>query len=68
MYIDTCIAYTGPFADLNKCLLCRESRYNQVKLQASGGKIKTPCQQFHTIPIESQLQALYRDPGHAKNM
>ncbi|KAG2058368.1 hypothetical protein BDR06DRAFT_980550 [Suillus hirtellus] len=57
---DTCIAFTGPFADLNHCPVCNKPRYNQIKLQASRGRNKV-ARQFHTIPIGPQLQALYRD-------
>ncbi|KAG2751918.1 hypothetical protein P692DRAFT_20705709, partial [Suillus brevipes Sb2] len=64
----TCIAYTGPFANLNCCLLCNREHYNPVKLHTSGGQNRVPCQKFITIPLAAQLQALWRDPEHAQKM
>jgi hypothetical protein len=65
MCINSCLAYTGPFSELEICPLCSEPRYDQFKLQSSGGSAKIPWQEFHTIPIGPQLQALYRDPESA---
>jgi hypothetical protein len=59
MCINSCLAYTGPFSELEICPLCSEPRYDQFKLQSSGGSAKIPQQEFHTIPIGPQLQALY---------
>ena len=55
MCINTCIAYTGPFRDLETCPICHEPRYEQLKPH-----LKIPRQEFHTIPIGPQLQALWR--------
>ncbi|ETW85803.1 hypothetical protein HETIRDRAFT_311270, partial [Heterobasidion irregulare TC 32-1] len=38
MCTNTCIAYTGPYADLDKCPLCYESRYDEVHLALTGTK------------------------------
>ncbi|KII83655.1 hypothetical protein PLICRDRAFT_32845 [Plicaturopsis crispa FD-325 SS-3] len=57
---NTCLAYTGPFADLESCPTCSEPRYDSIKLAESGGKTKIPRQQFSTIPLGPQLQALRR--------
>jgi len=65
MCVKSCIAYTGPFVDLNACPLCSEPRYDQFCLESSSGLEKVPCQEFHTIPIGPQLQALYRSPESA---
>lgn len=65
---NTCIAYTGPFANLDCCPLCNRERYDPVKLHASGGRNKVPCQKFVTMPLAAQLQALWRDPEHAQKM
>ena len=67
MCIKSCIAYTGPFLDLQECPMCSELRYDQFMLQASSGRVKIPCQEFHTIPIGPQLQALYRSPESASH-
>jgi hypothetical protein len=42
--------------------MCSELRYDQFKLQSSRGKERIACQDFHTIPVGPQLQALYREP------
>ena len=65
MCTNSCIAYTGPFSDLDACPLCCEPRYDQFRLNSSGGKEKIPRQEFHTIPIGLQLQALYQEPESA---
>jgi hypothetical protein len=62
MCINSCLAYTSPFSELEICLLCSEPWYNQFKLQSSSGSAKIPWQEFHTISIGPQLQALYQDP------
>jgi hypothetical protein len=51
MCINSCLAYTGPFSELETCPLCSEPQYDQFKLQSSGGSAKIPQQEFHTIPI-----------------
>ncbi|KAG2739254.1 hypothetical protein P692DRAFT_20916713 [Suillus brevipes Sb2] len=57
MCINTCIGFTGPFASLDHCPECREPRYSQEHLVATG--IKVPRCQFATIPIGQQLQAIH---------
>jgi len=61
MCTQSCIAYTGPFLDLEACPVCSEPCYDQFQLQASGRKERVPCQEYHTIPIGPQIQVLYRD-------
>lgn len=56
MCIKSCIAYTGPFKDLDTCHICNEPRYDSSKC---------PRQVFNTIPIGPQLQALKRDKERA---
>ena len=63
MCINSCVAFTGPFLDLNNCPLCTEPRYNQFRLELTAGKERVPCQEFHTISIGPQLQVLYQEPG-----
>jgi len=67
MCVKSCIAYTGPFVDLNAWPLCSEPRYDQFRLESSSGLEKVPCQEFHTIPIGPQLQALYQSPESASH-
>jgi hypothetical protein len=53
MCIKTCLAYTGPFIDLDRCPMCGEPRWDPVTQKAR--------QTFHTVPVGPQLQALWRD-------
>jgi hypothetical protein len=62
MCINSCVAYTGPFFDLEACPICSEPRYDQFRLES-----RIPRQEFHTIPIGPQLQALYREPESASH-
>jgi hypothetical protein len=56
---NSCLAYTGPFAELPSCPECGELWYD------SSGAVK---QEFHTMPLGPQLQALYRDSQNAQNI
>jgi hypothetical protein len=68
MCINTCIAYTGPFSDLETCPYCNTPRYNLIVPGERGGRKKTAQRVFHTMPIGPQLQALYRSKESAKKM
>jgi hypothetical protein len=59
---NSCIAYTGPFAALDKCSKCQSPRYEYAK-----GK-KKPQKQYYTIPLGPMLQALWRMPEGADRM
>jgi len=59
MYINSCMAFTGPYKDLDTCLKCPEPRYNPAVLHSSNGIIKKPRQSVTTIPIGLQIQALW---------
>jgi hypothetical protein len=62
MCINTCMAYTGSFTNLEACLYCTESCYNLTIFAATNGLNKTPQWQFHTLPLGPQLQALWWNP------
>ncbi|KAF9470260.1 hypothetical protein BDN70DRAFT_998988 [Pholiota conissans] len=68
MCIGSCLAYTGPFKDLESCPKCGVSRYDPDLLAATNSAKKKPQRQFHTIPIGPQLQALWRTPQGAASM
>ena len=68
MCINTCMAYTGPFYDLDACPHCGESRYDQRVFLASNGQKRVPRRQFYTFPVGPQLQALWRNPKDAEAM
>jgi hypothetical protein len=65
---NTCLAYTGPYANDTECEICSTPRYDQEILQRSGGKTLKPNQKFCTIPIGPQIQAAFRHPEGARNM
>jgi len=65
MCMNSCLAYTGPFLELESCPICSEPRYDQFQFQTSDGKDRTPHLEFHTIPIGLQIQALYCTPETA---
>jgi hypothetical protein len=60
MCINSCVAFTGLFIDLDNCPVCSEPCYDQFPLETTSKKV--PCQEFHTIPIGLQLQAVYQEP------
>jgi hypothetical protein len=59
MCVNSCVAYTGPFLELETCPMCSKPQYDQFRIQTSDGKDRTPRQEFHTIPIGPQIQVLY---------
>jgi hypothetical protein len=63
--INSCMGYTGPWADLDECPLCKEPRWDPLKSKPNK---KVPRQQFTTIPLGPQLQALWRTPEGAESM
>ncbi|KAJ3791409.1 hypothetical protein GGU11DRAFT_694453, partial [Lentinula aff. detonsa] len=56
MCINSCHAYTGPFAELEECRYCNEPRYDQDVLRRTGEKVSR--QQFSTILLGPQLAAI----------
>ena len=60
MCINSCVAFTGPFDNLEECPICHEARYLD--------DTSTPRRVFHTIPIGPQLQALWRTKESAQNI
>lgn len=65
---NTCIAYTGPFSELDNCPKCQQPCYDVVKLAATGGKVKLPLHEFVTVPIGPQIQAMWAHKETAKEM
>ena len=68
MCVDTHVAFTGPFARLEHCPHCGQSRYNEEKLAKSGSKNKDPWKVFMMFPLGPQLQARWRSPEAAQKM
>jgi len=62
---NTCLAFTGPYADLDRCPRCGEERWDAKK---STAQKKVARQTFDTFPVGPQLQALWLHPDHAEKM
>ena len=60
----TCLAFTGPFAGLDKCPECGSPRYHKT----NGRTRKKPLRVFHTVPIGPLLQALWSSEESAEKM
>ncbi|KAJ7933156.1 hypothetical protein B0H13DRAFT_1470139, partial [Mycena leptocephala] len=54
MCINSCIGYTGPFAELDNCLYCGQSPYDP----GHASEVEISQRQFSTFPLAPQLQAL----------
>ncbi|KAF8521819.1 hypothetical protein JB92DRAFT_3141125 [Gautieria morchelliformis] len=64
---NSCLAYAGPFRELDRCSHCGQSRYRQLSAQNPRQERKSQ-QNFYTIPLGPQLQALMRSPESAHRM
>ncbi|KAI0354178.1 hypothetical protein OH77DRAFT_1504872 [Trametes cingulata] len=62
----SCMAYTGPWAALDKCKFCEESRYEDVIV--GRRTLRKPRRQFDTYPLGPQIQARYRSLDGAQDM
>ena len=64
------VAFTGPYVKLERCPDpdCEEPRYDQKKLEDSGGLLKVPRKVFTTFPVGPQLQARRKSPETAEKM
>ena len=61
MCINSCVAYTGPYSDLESCPRCSEPRY-------TPGRTKKSRKRFSTIPIGPIIQAFYGSRQVAQSM
>ncbi|KZV98322.1 hypothetical protein EXIGLDRAFT_763628 [Exidia glandulosa HHB12029] len=50
--IDSCVAYTGPYASLEECPVCGQARFHEGS--------QTPRNRMSTVLLGPQLQALHR--------
>jgi len=57
---DTCVGFTGPLIDCERCPVCGTDRYRP--------DTREPCRQFVTIPLGPVIQALYASPDTAEKM
>ncbi|CDO78241.1 hypothetical protein BN946_scf184571.g4 [Trametes cinnabarina] len=65
MCVNSCIAYTGPFADLRECPHCQEPRYDSASLDRGS---PVPRRTFHTFPVGPQIQAMWLSSENARLM
>ncbi|KAF9649674.1 hypothetical protein BDM02DRAFT_3094272, partial [Thelephora ganbajun] len=68
MCIDSCTAFTGPFAHPEKCPCCHKPQYNKEELRKSNSKNKVPWKVFTMFPLGPQLQSCWRSPQMAQQM
>ena len=68
MCVDSCVGFTGPFADLEDCPRCHQPRYDQGELRKSDGKKKVPRKTFTTFALGPQLQSRWKSPEMAQKM
>lgn len=66
MCINSCHAFTGPFSKLRFCSVCGEARYDATQAALTGKDV--PRQQFSTVLLGPQLQALRRSHSGAMDM
>ncbi|KAK2459237.1 hypothetical protein APHAL10511_008745 [Amanita phalloides] len=66
MCVNTCMAYTGPYKDMESCPFCCAPRYEPPERFAP--RRKKAQQEFYTIPLGPQLQAMWRQPSSADQM
>lgn len=66
MCINSCHAFTGPFALLDSCSICAEPRYDPIQFGLTGKKV--PRQQACTILLGPQVQALRRSAEGSEAM
>ena len=64
MCTNSCVAFTGPFKELDKCPKCNENRYEENRKT----KKMQPRRQFYTIPVGPLIQAMWRTPEGADRM
>ncbi|KAG6876719.1 hypothetical protein C0992_012017 [Termitomyces sp. T32_za158] len=66
MCINSCHAFTGPFAELDACSICYEPRYDSEQLIKH--KKKVPRQQTCSFPLGPQIQTLRQSMEGAEDM
>ncbi len=64
---NSCIAYTGPFANLLACPYkgCGKPRYDSVEFERGR---RVPRRTFVTFPLGPQIQAMWSSPENARLM
>ena len=60
--VDSCAAFTGPYANLKECPRYGLPRYDPAKLAKSNGRTKVPQKSFATFPVGLRLQSRWKSP------
>ena len=68
MCVDSCVGFTGPYANMENCPECGKARYKEKDLQESDGERKVPRKVFTTFPVGPQIQARWKHSQTAKDM
>ena len=68
MCVKSCLGFTSPFANLERCPDCGEAHYKEKDLVESDGKRKVPQRVFTTFSVGPQIQAYWKHPDMAKDM
>ena len=68
MCIKSCVGFTGPYSNLERCPKCGQARYKEKDLEESNGERKVPRRVFTTLPAGPQLQACWKHPQTAEDM
>lgn len=63
---ESCAAFTGPWAELEKCPSCGADRFDQEKLTRKG--VRVPRKQCLTNPVGPMIQAFHRSVQSAEAM
>jgi hypothetical protein len=64
---NSCIGFTGPFENLDRCAICDTPQWNDATAELPVN-LRVSHSRFPTLPLGAQNQALYRDPTSAMNM
>ncbi|KAI8969700.1 hypothetical protein BD414DRAFT_400202, partial [Trametes punicea] len=64
----SCVAFTGPYAHLDKCPKCQQPRYDPLRAEMRRGSEKVARKQFYTMPLGQEIQALFRTAEGAESM
>ena len=67
MCVRSCVAFTGPYEDLQSCPTCGSPRYKEKESEFDD-ESKIPQKVFTTFPVGPQIQARWKHPGTARNM
>ncbi|CDO75975.1 hypothetical protein BN946_scf184888.g25 [Trametes cinnabarina] len=68
MCIDSCVGFTGPYAQLDKCPKCLQPRYDELRVGSQRQSERIPRKQFYTMALGQEIQAVFRTPEGSESM